>query len=68
MARMTDQEVMAALRADTPMNRARGIFSSAAAGIEQENLQRRPAGPIEVRRMEFEAVQKIAAALGVTIS
>lgn len=67
MARMTDQEVMKALRADTALNRARAIFSSAYAGIEQEGMQRKPAGPIEIRRMEFEAVEKIAAALGVGV-
>ena len=41
MTRMTDEEVMAALRADTPLNRARAIFSSAAAAIEQANYQLR---------------------------
>ena len=64
---MTDSEVLKALRSDTPLNRARAIFSAQCARIEQEGMQRRPAGPIEIRRMEFEAVQKIAAALGVTI-
>jgi hypothetical protein len=57
---MTDAEVMAALRSDTPLNRARAVFSGQAAGMVQANLQRQPPGPIEARRMEFEATQKIA--------
>lgn len=65
---MTNEEVMAALRSDTPLNRARKAFSGASAALEQEGKQRRPAGPIEIRRMEFEAVQKIAEALGVVFA
>jgi hypothetical protein len=60
---MTDAEVMEALRADTPLNRARQKFSSAYAKIEQAALQRKPPGPVEIRRMEFEAVKAIEAAL-----
>ncbi len=60
---MTDQEVMEALRSDTALNRARAVFSSECGKIEQAVMQRRPAGPIEIRRMEFEAVKRIIAAL-----
>lgn len=66
--KMTDAQVMAALRSDTPLNRARLAFSSASATISQESMQRRPAGPIEIRRMEFEAVIAIAKALGIEIA
>jgi hypothetical protein len=66
-ARMTDAEVMAELRSDTPLNRARGVFSDRWAGLEQAGMQRRTPGPIEVRRMEFEAVKAIAKALGVEL-
>jgi hypothetical protein len=62
---MTDAEVMEALRSDTPLNRARKVFSGACGRIEQEGMQMRPAGSIEIRRMEFDAVRKIAASLGV---
>jgi hypothetical protein len=62
--RRTDQEVMELLRSDTPLNRARREFSTASARIEQANQQQKPFGPIEMRRMEFEAVERIAAALG----
>jgi hypothetical protein len=62
---MTNAEIMAALRSDTPLNRARKIFSSYAAKLEQAAAQREPIGPIEARGLEFEAVRKIAAALGI---
>lgn len=64
MAEMSDAEVIAALKSDTPLNRARAKFSHWAATIEQEARQRRPAGPIEGRRMEFRAVEEISEALG----
>lgn len=64
---MTDQEVMDELRSDTPLNRARREFSSAYGLIEQSFQQGKPPSPIEIRRMEFEAVRKIAAALGVEL-
>jgi len=63
MSRRTDEEVMAELRADTPLNRARCVFSGFAARIEQEAMQRKPADPIEIRRIEFEAVEAIVRAL-----
>lgn len=60
---MTDEETLSAINADTPLNRARKVFSFESARIEQALMQRRPPSPIEVRRMEFEAVGKIIAAL-----
>lgn len=67
MGRMTDAEVSAALRADSPLNRARAAFSAATGRIEQASVQRKPAGIIEIRRMEFEAVRSIADALGIAV-
>lgn len=67
MVRITDEEVLKALREDTPLNRARRIFSAESAHIEQAGMQRQPLSPIEMRRMEFEAVKKIAKELGVEI-
>jgi len=61
---MTDKEVVAAMQADTPLAKARKEFSAACGRIEQAGQQRRPAGIIEIRRMEFDAVRAIAAALG----
>jgi hypothetical protein len=63
--KMTDQEVLDALVQDTPLNRARRKFSSAAAHIEQAGQQRKPLTPINLRRLEFEAVEKIVTAYGV---
>lgn len=64
---MTDDEVLKALTADTPLNRARREFSSACGRIEQAQLQRKPPSPIEVRRMEFEAVERILKAAGLCL-
>lgn len=64
---MTNDEVMAVLRSDTPLNKARAILSSHAAHMEQASQQRKPLSPIEWRRIEIEATKKIAAALGVTL-
>jgi hypothetical protein len=67
MPEMTDAEVVEALRADTALNRARQVFSAQAARMEQQGMQRWAPGPVEMRRMEFEAVRKIAEALGVSL-
>ena len=61
--RRTDQEVMELLRGNSPLNRARQEFSSACGRIDQAGHQRTPLSPIEMRRMEFEAVERIHAAL-----
>jgi hypothetical protein len=61
----TDTEVLAAMKTESPLNRARQAFLSYAAKIEQANAQRTPPTIFEVRLMEFEAVFAIAAALGV---
>lgn len=65
--RMTDAEVMEALRSDSNLNRARQVFSSQCGLIDQAAHQKRSITPIELRRMEFEAVQNIAIALGVKL-
>ena len=59
--RMSDKEVLALLGEDTPLNRMRRAFSSACARIEQASAQRSPVSPVEIRRMEFEAVAEILA-------
>jgi len=58
----TDEEVMELLKGSSQLNKARAIFSHEWARLEQAGMQRSPPGPIEVRRMEFEAVEKIIAA------
>jgi hypothetical protein len=67
MTRRTDAEVMELLRGDGPLNKARQVFSGWRAMIEQAGQQRTPLGAIEMRRLEFEAVEKIAAALAQSI-
>lgn len=64
---MTDEEIMFHIRKNTRLNQVRAVFSAAAARLEQAGQQRRPPTAIELRRMEFEAVRKIAAELGVQI-
>jgi hypothetical protein len=64
---MTDKEVLEALGSHTQLDHARQIFSSECARIEQAGMQRQPLKPIDMRRMEFEAVRKIAAVFGVKI-
>lgn len=64
---MTDEEiaeVISELRSDSPLNRARQLFSSWRARIEHAMAQRKPISPVEMRKMEFQAVREIATALG----
>lgn len=64
--RWTNQEVLDQMDAfkggKSPLNKARQVFSSACAQIEQAGAQRTPLNPIQMRRMEFAAVLKIIAA------
>lgn len=63
---MTDQECIELLRGDSQLNRARQLFSSWSARIEQAQAQRSSLSPIEMRKMEFQAVEAIAIALTIT--
>ncbi len=65
--RRTDKEVMELMMGNSLFNLARQQFSFCSADLEQAAQQRQSLSPIERRRMEFEAVEKIAAALGVEI-
>lgn len=64
---MTDAEVIAEIRTTSPLNRARRAFSDWSAKIEQAGQQRKPLTPIEMRRMEFEAVKAIARELEIKV-
>jgi hypothetical protein len=55
----TNDEIMEMLKTDDNLNKARQIFSSYSAKIEQAQAQRNPPSPVEIRGMEFEAVMKI---------
>jgi len=61
--KLSDREVLDAMKEDTPVNRVRRVFSGEAARIEQAGMQRLTPGPIEYRRMEFEAAEKLIAAM-----
>lgn len=61
--RMTDEEVLEHMRGDTPLDRARRAFSGACGRIDNARRQRCAPPPIEMRRMEFEAVAEIAEAI-----
>ncbi len=64
--RMTDQEVRDALNAsDSPLEKARRVYSDTWGKIANGMSQLRPISPLEVMRQEFEAVREIAKALGV---
>lgn len=62
MTNLTDEEVLAATQSDTPLNRARVVFSGEVGRIEQQIQTRYNPTPIEWRRMEFEAVERIIGA------
>ncbi len=64
---MTDAEVMAALNSDTPLNRARRVFSGEVGRLEQATTQYHTPTPVEWKRMEFNAVKRIAAEIGVEL-
>ncbi len=65
--RMTDEEVLAELNSDSLLSRARSVYSSVTFKIDQACLEEPPPTPVEMRRMEFEATIKIAAALGIEL-
>lgn len=56
---MTDDEVMTHLRDQTPFNHVRAVFHSETARLEQAFQQRKTPGPVETRKMEFAAVERI---------
>jgi hypothetical protein len=56
---MTNAELFALLATDAPLNRARKVFSSWRARIENESEQ--GLSPVIMRKMEFEAVAAIVA-------
>jgi len=63
----TIQEIWDLMGSETPINRARRVFASECAKIEQAGMQGHKLSVFEQRRMEFDAVQKIAAELGVEL-
>lgn len=66
MPLQTNSDILAELQSDSPLNKARAQFSHGSARIEQAGQQRTALSPIEMRRMEFVATQKILEAYGTT--
>lgn len=56
--RMTDDDIMQHIRSDSPLNQARAAFASEVAYMEQFLAQNNPS-PIEMKRLEFEAITRI---------
>jgi hypothetical protein len=67
MKTMTDDEVIKEMQSTSALNHARRQFSNWSGKIEQAGAQRKPLSPIDMRRMEFDAVCAIAKELGVTL-
>lgn len=65
--KLSNEQVIELLRSEKPINKARAQFSSTSASIEQAGQQRVGLNPIDMRRMEFEAVGRITNALGLHI-
>lgn len=65
---MTGQEVLDACRADTPLARVRQVFSANFAEIEQASHQRAMPTPLEFRRMELQAANRILELFGLELS
>ncbi len=61
---LRDDEVLALMQSNAPMEKARTVLSQEMGRIKQADQLRR-LSVFELRRMEFEAVAKIAVALGV---
>lgn len=66
MRKMSDADVLAAIKSNSPLGKARMVFSDAFTRIQHAKLLKETP-PIEMRRMEFDAIRQIAAALGVMI-
>ncbi len=61
---MTSQELVELMQNQThPLNKARQQFSNWMGKIDQAQNQRKPLSPIDMRRMEFEAVIAITNAI-----
>lgn len=64
---MTPKEVVSEMQSGSLLAQARTIFHGAWAEIDTGLQQRRPLTMIEVRNMEFDAVIRVAALLGVEL-
>lgn len=68
IAEMTGRQIIDALSADTPLARVQRILSDHCAAFEQAQMQRQRLTPIEGRRMELQAANKICALFGIGLA
>ncbi len=67
IAEMSNGDLLQAMRADTPLARVRAVFAENYAEIEQREMQRERLTPIERRRMEMQAANRILELFGVAL-
>ena len=65
IAEMTGRQIIDAISADTALARVQHILADHCADFEQAQMQRQPLTPIECRRMELQAANKICALFGI---
>jgi hypothetical protein len=65
---MSNQEILAELKSGSLLDQARRILSTAMAEIDTGSQQRRPMTIFEMQNIEYAAVIKIAALLGVELN
>lgn len=66
---MLDSEALTVLgNRRSTWDKARQVFYAECARLEQAGMQSDPPSPLERRKMEFEAVRKIAEVLGVDVT
>ena len=65
MIRLTDKEVLALLRSDTTIEKARKVFAGYVGHFEQFNIQSPDRPLIEKKREEYEAIAKIIQTAGI---
>jgi len=62
---MTDEEILAACRADSPLARVRAVLYENLAVMEHESAQGPPKTPLENRRQELQIANEICALFGI---
>ncbi len=58
---MTKDDVMKHIRDFTPLAQTMAVLSGVVGQIEQDGMQRRPSGPVEVKGMMLDGVERILA-------
>lgn len=67
IAEMSVREVLDTISADTPLSRVWRAFCEGCAEIDQATRQHHPPSPIEVRRMELQAANRICELFGLVL-